>query len=119
MTAKEFMKNIRIEFILVIVCLSKTVSTSNGCGPMGLTIVGLNSDFLNCCNKHDDCYDSCGSSQTHCDSDFGRCMVQACISKYKNILLDICKMKAKLVENAVSSFGHPFFKISQFENNCF
>jgi hypothetical protein len=113
------MKNISLVFIFFVVCLNNVcLSGPNGCGPMGLTIPILNDDFLSCCNKHDDCYDSCGSSQTLCDNDFSYCMAQSCVLKYKNIQLNICQIKAKIVANAVMNFGKPFYKISQIEHDC-
>lgn len=34
--------------------------------------------FTPCCNAHDCCYQTCGSSKKQCDDAFGECTAQAC-----------------------------------------
>ena len=34
--------------------------------------------FTECCNKHDDCYQTCNSDKTTCDTAFGDCMMNIC-----------------------------------------
>jgi hypothetical protein len=31
-----------------------------------------------CCDKHDICYDTCGTLRTKCDNDFEKCMKTIC-----------------------------------------
>lgn len=36
--------------------------------------------FETCCNRHDICYDTCGSDRVICDHDFEGCLLKACKS---------------------------------------
>ena len=37
-------------------------------------LVGLLNDFTGCCDKHDVCYGTCGTTQAFCDTQLGSCM---------------------------------------------
>ena len=39
-----------------------------------------------CCDKHDECYDTCGSVKKTCDQHFEKCLNQACKSLRTSIL---------------------------------
>ena len=51
---------------------------SNGCGPSAFPIAGPSFGFESCCEEHDICYGSCGTSRTQCDNDFYSCMYCIC-----------------------------------------
>ena len=37
--------------------------------------------MLACCDIHDYCYDSCGTSRSQCDEDFSRCLHATCAAE--------------------------------------
>eukprot|EP00759_Apiculatamorpha_spiralis_P055212 PhF_6_TR7322/c0_g1_i1/m.10979/K01047/PLA2G, SPLA2; secretory phospholipase A2 len=55
------------------------VPSSNGCGTAGFK-VDPEFGFEPCCDEHDKCYDTCGSSRSHCDDVFEKCMKDHCQS---------------------------------------
>jgi hypothetical protein len=48
----------------------------NGCGIIKIKRLNriLNRKFTPCCNQHDICYSTCGTTQKYCDVLFNNCM---------------------------------------------
>lgn len=43
------------------------------------------SDFVNCCNDHDLCYETCGSDKDECDLKFKKCLYKTCTRKKEHV----------------------------------
>lgn len=65
-----------------------------------------NKEFLNCCNNHDICYETCNNVRATCDKTFKDCMRNSC----KNWS---CKLVADSFYGAVQAFGCPSYLIKQ------
>jgi hypothetical protein len=49
--------NVHSNVVLVLILFQlNIVRCENGCGPKGLNINSIETDFKNCCNNHDHCY---------------------------------------------------------------
>ena len=101
----------------------KHVPKSNGCGSLGMF---LNRDELSrpemedCCNKHDFCYDSCGSDKEECDKTFKKCLYSTCNDDdyFGDIISEKkCKGGAKLLYTATMALGCKSYKDAQ-RNAC-
>mmetsp|Transcript_1956 Transcript_1956/g.2143 ORF Transcript_1956/g.2143 Transcript_1956/m.2143 type:complete len:269 (-) Transcript_1956:31-837(-) len=67
--------------------------TVNGCGPHSVPLqeaFGL----TKCCNSHDVCYSTCGTSHEWCELEYKRCMDKVC-KKPKIGTEKLCKMQAE------------------------
>ncbi|CAL8118629.1 unnamed protein product [Orchesella dallaii] len=56
------------------------VPNYNGCGSYGFesALVPAAAYFTDCCNRHDLCYDACGSDKRDCDMQFQLCVYDKC-----------------------------------------
>ncbi|KAL7020463.1 hypothetical protein ACKWTF_011544 [Chironomus riparius] len=80
-------------------------ATTNGCGAYGIIAhpsLLPNSEFLNCCNSHDICYETCNTVRETCDKTFKDCMMNSC----KNWS---CRFIADSFYGAVQTLGCPSF----------
>ena len=88
--------------------------TSNGCGSMNVFFddseeswIHVEREFSECCNVHDECYDTCGEDKDLCDLTFRKCLYQVCRGSGQKGFLENkkCKLKAKLFYMAVVGAG--------------
>ena len=100
--------------------------TSNGCGSLDIifddsenSLIHVEAEFSDCCNSHDECYDSCGEDKDLCDLSFRKCLYRVCRKDEHQRFLDNkkCKLKAKLFYMAVVGVGCVPFKDAQ-KNAC-
>ena len=78
---------------------------TNGC--TGVPDKGLGFNFTASCNKHDECYETCGADKTECDKQFYEDMKNSCsgqLSHIKNRCLFTAWLYYKTVLNAPSSW---------------
>ena len=54
-----------------------------------------------CCDKHDICYDTCGTVKETCDKDFKKCLNKACEKLYKKGVLVAETFKSKCLLSLV------------------
>jgi len=102
--------------------LEKTV---NGCGAQSnskfmeiINKIGntIGKRFIECCNKHDICYGTCGTTHKGCDDSFKECMQKEC--KPLNIAKKaLCKTTAFGFHKAVAIGGKCVFYKTQ-EEHC-
>jgi len=90
----------------------KTI-VANGCGPQGMQIpesFGLHV----CCNRHDLCYQSCGTTFKYCEKVFQKCVERVC-AQYKGDLdtKDACSEQAETFTGLTAMFGGAFHSSSQ------
>lgn len=86
-----------------------------------LAIYGTSSgDFTNACNGHDICYDTCNSTKSTCDSNFGGGMDAVCDRDYSGALATgyrlECKAFSSLYRSTVSAI-ESFYEAAQ-KNAC-
>ena len=94
---------------------SETRLVSNGCSkPPGIDIAG-EENFTYCCDRHDACYESCGSSRDYCDKEFSKCMRQLCDTAFSHNKQ--CKSAAEMYFMGVNLFGQGGFEDSQ-DQHC-
>lgn len=80
--------------------------TANGCGPSALPLAGPSFSFLQCCEQHDFCYGTCGTSKQQCDNDFYSCMYCSCQETYDDFFSILaCEEIACTYFQAVDEFG--------------
>ncbi len=90
--------------------------TFNGCGSGKMASITPQLSFQGCCNNHDKCYGTCGSSKSNCDSTFQTCMKRTCRS---GILGLPCRLAADAYFQAVKTFGcNPFQNAQQEKCKC-
>ena len=93
-------------------------ATTNGCGPSSFPLAGPSFSFLECCNQHDICYETCGSSKIACDNDFYTCMFCSCGAEYDDFFSQLaCEELACSYFQAVDEFGCSAFGAAQ-EQAC-
>merc|ERR1712137_97192 len=94
------------------------IATANGCGPSSIPITGPSFSFAHCCEIHDKCYGTCGSSKVECDNDFYNCMSCSCRDEYTIFLFKLtCEEVACTYYQAVDEWGCSSFKNGQ-NNSC-
>ena len=97
------------------------IHQANGCGPVYFNIDEFLRNigeeiFIECCNKHDRCYDTCGKQQFICDTTFLHCMIEVCEQ-----LSDIsrCQRDARILFWLVVFAGQSAYQQAQQHNRCF
>ncbi|ODM88307.1 Group XIIB secretory phospholipase A2-like protein [Orchesella cincta] len=104
---------------------------TNGCGAYGLEqfltpemlpVTG----FVECCDQHDICYETCGEDKDECDLKFKKCLYKKCAvlknadsaAIQKKISVVGCKAGAKLLYTGTTAVGcKPYLNAQQ--NACF
>jgi len=71
---------------------------------------GADTSFLNACNGHDTCYQTCNSSQGSCDNDFLDAMIDVCTG---SICAVPCFAYAEAYYGAVHNYGEPYWQEDQ------
>ena len=86
----------------------------NGCGPKGMQ-VSENFGLYKCCNGHDLCYATCGTSKDYCENVFKKCMTDVCKSKYGHDpdVKAECDKQAQSMTGLTAAFGGGFHHRSQ------
>ncbi|KAM8858820.1 group XIIB secretory phospholipase A2-like protein isoform 2-T2 [Spinachia spinachia] len=83
----------------------------NGCSS---SLVGFQLDLgipamTNCCNQLDVCYDTCGTSKNHCDSEFRLCLHDICGDLKKSLgfvsKVQACESMADVLHSTVGTLG--------------
>jgi secretory phospholipase A2 len=69
-------------------------------------------EMVPCCDVHDICYDTCGSSKKKCDEDFQACLLKTCVVPSFGTKED-CENTASVLSVGVNAFGCAAFKRSQ------
>merc|ERR1712217_138165 len=85
--------------------------TANGCGPQGMQIpeeFGL----YRCCNFHDVCFSTCGTTHQWCEQEFKGCMKRVCKAPLDGDKKE-CKQQAKSFTSLTGAFGKGFHTSSQ------
>jgi len=67
--------------------------------------------FQNCCNAHDECYSTCGSYRSTCDSNFGSCLQSVCGLYFADVVQ--CSKYASIYHGAVVKGGGMPFSVAQ------
>merc|ERR1719384_320325 len=89
--------------------------TANGCGPQGMQIpeeFGL----FRCCNFHDVCFSTCGTTHAWCEEEFKGCMRRVCKAVPKGPERKKCKEQSKSFSGLTDMFGNGFYASSQKES---
>uniref|UniRef100_A0A1B6C5G7 Uncharacterized protein n=1 Tax=Clastoptera arizonana TaxID=38151 RepID=A0A1B6C5G7_9HEMI len=94
---------------------------SNGCGVNGFKIELdplPSKPMTKCCNAHDICYGTCGSSKDTCDMEFKQCLYNICdnLGTVGNSLG--CKTAAKMLYSGTNVLGCTFYKDAQ-KQSCY
>jgi hypothetical protein len=88
--------------------------SSNGCGSAGMDLGGGDWGLETCCDTHDYCYDTCGTSRTKCDADFSTCLTGICRSpQFAAESQSSCQSTASLYSMGASGFGCGSFITAQ------
>jgi len=91
---------------------------ANGCGPSAFPFAGPSFSFLECCEQHDFCYGTCGTSKVQCDNDFYSCMACSCEEEYDDPFSRFgCEQLACSYFQLVDEFGCFAFNGGQ-EDSC-
>lgn len=87
----------------------------NGCGTTGF-MFKLMPRLRKCCDQHDICYGTCGTSRKICDDQMYQCAKQQCSSFQKRITISLPNFcKEKWIDFAIRLFGCSAFLKSQKE----
>ncbi|KNC53426.1 group XIIA secretory phospholipase A2 [Thecamonas trahens ATCC 50062] len=79
---------------------------ANGCGTGPMRVPETLVDFTPCCNEHDVCYHTCGSSKAACDNEFTACMDSLCHSSgLSESDVGICHAQGRIFGLAVAYGG--------------
>jgi len=99
-------------------CVQGPPPTINGCGPADTPNLHkvLDGRFTTCCNGHDECYGTCGSTVETCDDTFHSCMLNLC-APLDGVSKTLCNAQAHTFYTAVSTVGCSIFENDQ-ENSC-
>ena len=81
----------------------------NGCGPKGMQ-VKESFGLYKCCNGHDLCYSTCGTSKDFCERVFKACMAKTC---YAHAERAECKKQADSMTGMTGLFGGSFHARTQ------
>lgn len=89
----------------------------NGCSsPLGNNpawyVCGEASSFLGPCNAHDECYQTCESNRSSCDSTFGSALDAVCAPLSGNCK-STCQFYADEYEAWVTTYGEPYWEDGQ------
>jgi len=87
---------------------------ANGCGPQGFQVkegFGLHK----CCNFHDVCFSTCGTTHEFCEKEFRRCMDLVCTRPLLGTVY-ACRKQAQGFAHLTKSFGLGFHARSQRES---
>eukprot|EP01065_Artemidia_motanka_P015015 TRINITY_DN18882_c0_g1_i1.p1 TRINITY_DN18882_c0_g1~~TRINITY_DN18882_c0_g1_i1.p1 ORF type:complete len:207 (+),score=36.66 TRINITY_DN18882_c0_g1_i1:226-846(+) len=87
---------------------------ANGCGPQGMRVeepFGL----YRCCNGHDVCFATCGTTHKFCEDDFRRCMAATC-ARQPGPKQKQCEDQANSFAGMTGLFGKGFHESSQAES---
>lgn len=89
-----------------------------GCGPGKFTIdqhlVDLGEgSLIECCARHDLCYDACRLTQAECDERFEICLKKKC-NRIKGFSRIFCKIDASNMVNLVKRFGFFLYCLENF-----
>lgn len=79
--------------------------SANGCGPHGLQFsegLGLHK----CCNFHDICQSTCGTSHAFCEAEFRHCLDAFCKNQTRSTEDKCQKTVLPLTEMTISNVGH-------------
>uniref|UniRef100_A0A8C8Z4I5 Group XIIA secretory phospholipase A2 n=1 Tax=Prolemur simus TaxID=1328070 RepID=A0A8C8Z4I5_PROSS len=86
-------------------------SPPNGCGSplFGVHLdIGIPS-LTRCCNRHDRCYETCGSSKSDCDEQFQQCLSRICRDVQRTLGLaqhvQACEKTVELLFHGVIHLG--------------
>lgn len=85
--------------------------SANGCGPQGFQIkeeFGLHK----CCNMHDLCFSTCGTTHQFCELEFRHCLEKACKKPLKGTEAQ-CMQQVTAFTHMTRSFGEGFHASSQ------
>jgi len=85
--------------------------TANGCGPDGMKIeepFGLH----RCCNFHDVCFSTCGTTHDWCENEFRVCMKRVC-KAHSGTSRSSCSNQAAQFTSMTGAFGKGFHSSSQ------
>lgn len=114
-----------VMLIVVVISIESSNNSSltrqgNGCGPVYLNIDEFLRNigeeiFIECCNEHDQCYDTCGKKQFKCDTLFLYCMIEACQQLIDN---SRCRTDARLLFWLVVFAGQTAYQQAQQQNQC-
>jgi secretory phospholipase A2 len=91
----------------------------NGCGSYGFNVEFKRCPYLTeCCNKHDVCYDACGTSRDECDDVFRDCTTKsASLRSMDAETRGLCSSYGHVMYYTVRLAGCPAFKNAQ-EKAC-
>lgn len=126
--------------ILFISSISLTLATpklsgrlfraANGCGAEGsinidwaLIVVGERV-IIECCNRHDICYETCGKTQSGCDNDFKTCLNNVCSTLggwfqwWAATRRSACQLDGRVLFTIVNAFGSSAFNAAQQNSGC-
>jgi hypothetical protein len=104
--------------------LTGRMAQSNGCGSTftidgALQVLG-EGVIIPCCNAHDDCYETCGKTQSDCDNAFQSCLNQACsqlsgngFSWWISAQRAACQRDGEILFNIVNAFGSTAYNSAQ------
>ncbi|CAH1795251.1 unnamed protein product [Owenia fusiformis] len=93
------------------------VPTSNGCGSFGIQFdTSAIPKMVECCDKHDHCYDTCNKLRSDCDKKFQKCLLNKC-EKLKSKEQKACKSTAQLMSSGSAALGCESYLQSQ-KNAC-
>jgi hypothetical protein len=90
------------------------VPVGNGCGTDLIKLESKFRDFFReCCDGHDMCYMTCGSSHKGCEDSFKSCLEESCYAHQEGAELQHCLAESKLYSAGTSGFGCSFFTNAQ------
>ncbi len=112
-----------ISFILSVHSLNQFSRQANGCGPINLNIDRFLREIgeeilIECCNKHDLCYDTCGKKQLICDTEFLHCMIEVCQQLSTALDINHCQNNARIFFWFVFFGGQLAYQQAQQQNHC-
>lgn len=89
----------------------------NGCGPKGMQ-VNENFGLYKCCNGHDLCYSTCGTTKEYCEKVFKSCMKSTCEKSFGHnpAMKADCEKQANSMTGLTAAFGGGFHTRSQTGN---
>ena len=95
--------------------------SSNGCGSLDMIFddseeswIHVEKEFIECCNKHDYCYDTCGADKDECDLKFKKCLYGTCRKKQHQFIdSKKCRLKTKLFYLTVLGVGCQSYMTAQ------
>lgn len=86
--------------------------SSNGCGVSSIAVMHRSYEFTPCCDLHDACFDTCGTTHSQCQALFNRCMSKHC---EKSEDKDQCEKNALVLDTATSLLGIGPFQSAQLD----